>query len=107
MALHRQTFPVGLLSCNCTIVACTETREALVVDPGDEAPAILAALTKGGLKAVRVVHTHAHFDHLMATAEVAKATGAEVLIHRDDRWLYDNTLMQLRAFGIERPDGLP
>jgi hydroxyacylglutathione hydrolase len=107
MALHRQTFPVGLLGCNCTIVACAETREALVVDPGDEAPAILAALARDGLEAVRIVHTHAHFDHVMGTAAVATATGAEVLVHRDDRWLYDNTLMQIRAFGVERPDGRP
>ncbi len=107
MALLRQSFPVGALGCNCTIVACPETREALVVDPGDDGPEILAALARDGLTAVRIVHTHAHFDHVMATAEVATATGADVLLHRDDRWLYDNAIMQTRAFGIERTDGRP
>jgi len=44
--LVRQTFPVGALGCNCTIVSCPETREALVIDPGDEGPEILATLAR-------------------------------------------------------------
>jgi hydroxyacylglutathione hydrolase len=107
MPLSRVTFPVGALGCNCTIVSCPETREAMVIDPGDEAEEILAVLAKGGLTAVQVVHTHAHFDHVMATGEVAAHTGAPVLLHRDDRWLYDNAVMQTEAFGIGRPDGAP
>jgi glyoxylase-like metal-dependent hydrolase (beta-lactamase superfamily II) len=105
MALLRQTFPVGALGCNCTILACPETREAVVIDPGDDAPDILAALARDGLTAVRIFHTHAHFDHVMATADVAAATGADILLHRDDRWLYDNAIMQTRAFGIQPPPG--
>jgi len=107
MALARRTFPVGLLGCNCTILSCTETGQALVVDPGDEGPAILAALARDGLTAVKIIHTHAHFDHVMATGEVAAATGAEILLHRDDRWLYDNAVMQTEMFGVSRPDGQP
>jgi hydroxyacylglutathione hydrolase len=107
MPLSRQTFPVGALGCNCTIVSCPETREALVIDPGDESEQILAALARDGLTAVKVVHTHAHFDHVMATGGVAAATGAEILLHRDDRWLYDHAVMQTEAFGVERPDGRP
>jgi hydroxyacylglutathione hydrolase len=105
--LVRQTFPVGALGCNCTIVSCPETREALVIDPGDEAGEILAALARDGLTAVKLVHTHAHFDHVMATGEVAARTGAAVLLHADDRWLYDHAVMQTEAFGIRRPDGKP
>jgi hydroxyacylglutathione hydrolase len=107
MPLSRVTFPVGALGCNCTIVSCPETREALVIDPGDEAREILASLAKGGLTAVKLVHTHAHFDHVMATGEVAASTGAPVLLHRDDRWLYDHAVMQTEAFGIRRPGGAP
>lgn len=105
MPLFRRTFPVGALGCNCTIVGCPETRQALVVDPGDDAPEILADLAREGLSAVMLVHTHAHFDHVMGTAAVAAATGAQVLLHRDDRWLYDRTLMQIEAFGVRRRDG--
>ena len=102
MPLDRITFPVGALGCNCTIVSCPETKEALVIDPGDEAPEILAALARAGLRAVKIVHTHAHFDHVMGTGEVAASTGAEVLLHRDDRWLYDNAAMQMSMFGLAR-----
>jgi hydroxyacylglutathione hydrolase len=100
VALLRTSFPVGALGCTCTIVACAETREALVIDPGDEAPRILAELERQGLRAVSVVHTHAHFDHVLGTGSVAAATGAEIALHKDDRWLYDNVGVQLRAFGF-------
>jgi len=100
--LDRITFPVGALGCNCTIVSCPETKEALVIDPGDEAPEILAALARAGLRAVKIVHTHAHFDHVMGTGEVAANTGADVLLHHDDRWLYDHASMQMAMFGLAR-----
>jgi hydroxyacylglutathione hydrolase len=103
VALIRRSFSVGPLGCNCTIVACPETREALVIDPGDEAPRVLDALAAEGMTAVKIVHTHAHFDHIMGTGEVAARTGAEILLHRDDRWLYDNAPMQLTLFGLGRP----
>jgi hypothetical protein len=100
--LDRITFPVGALGCNCTIVSCPETKEALVIDPGDEAPAILDALARAGLRAVKIVHTHAHFDHVMGTGEVAAGTGADVLLHHEDRFLYDNAAMQMAMFGLAR-----
>ena len=107
MPLIRRTFPVGALGCNCTILACPDTRQAVVVDPGDDAPEILAGLARDGLTAVMLLHTHAHFDHVMGTAEVAAATRAEVLLHHDDRWLYDNTAMQIEMFGVRRSDRQP
>jgi len=107
MPLFRRTFPVGALGCNCTILGCPDTRQAVVIDPGDDAADILADLAREGLTAVKLLHTHAHFDHVMGTADVAAATGAEVLLHRDDRWLYDHTSMQIEAFGVRRPDGQP
>lgn len=100
MPLIRKSFPVGVLGCNCTIVACPETHEALVVDPGDEAPRIMAELERLGVKAVTLVHTHAHFDHVLGTRDVALATGAEIALHKDDRWLYDNLAMQAGLFGL-------
>jgi hydroxyacylglutathione hydrolase len=100
VALLRTSFPVGALGCTCTIVACAQTREALVIDPGDEAARILGELERQGLRAVSVVHTHAHFDHVLGTGSVAAATGAEIALHKDDRWLYDNVGLQLHAFGF-------
>jgi hydroxyacylglutathione hydrolase len=106
--LIRRSFPVGLLGCNCSVVVCPDTREALVVDPGDEAPRVLEALEAEGARAVRIVHTHAHFDHVMGTREVAARTGAEVLLHADDRWLWDHVKLQTETFGLPCPaDALP
>jgi glyoxylase-like metal-dependent hydrolase (beta-lactamase superfamily II) len=103
LPLIRRSFPVGALGCNCSVVVCPDTKEALVVDPGGEAPRVLEALAAEGARAVRIVHTHAHFDHVMGTREVAAATGAETLIHADDRWLYDNVPMQAAMFGLWQP----
>jgi hydroxyacylglutathione hydrolase len=105
MPLLRTSFPVGMLGCTCTIVACPDTLEALVVDPGDEAPRILAELESRGWRAVRVVHTHAHFDHVLGTGAVAQATGAETALHREDRLLYDHVGDQLALFGLPAPAG--
>ncbi|HVR00506.1 MAG TPA: MBL fold metallo-hydrolase [Polyangia bacterium] len=107
MTLVRRSFPVGALGCNCSVVVCPDTKEALVVDPGDEAPRVLEALAAEGARAVKIVHTHAHFDHVMGTGEVAARTGAEILIHADDRWLYDNVPMQARMFGLWRAGDQP
>ena len=107
MGLIRRSFPVGQLGCNCSIVVCPETREALVVDPGDEAPRILEALAADGATAVKIIHTHAHFDHVLGTGDVAARTGADVLLHADDRWLYDNVPLQLSMFGMPPPRGAP
>jgi len=100
MSLIRESFPVGLLGCTCTIVACPETKQALVVDPGDDAADILAALDRLGVQATTLIHTHAHIDHVLATGAVAARTGADIVLHRDDRWLYDNVDLQARVLGL-------
>jgi hydroxyacylglutathione hydrolase len=105
--LVRRSFPVGALGCNCSVVVCPDTKEALVVDPGDEAPRVLEALAALGARAVKIVHTHAHFDHVMGTGEVAARTGAEILLHAGDRWLYDNVPMQAQMFGLWRASDAP
>jgi hydroxyacylglutathione hydrolase len=100
--LLHTSFPVGALGCRCSIVACAQTKQALIVDPGDEAPRIVAELAARGLTAVQIVHTHAHFDHVMGTADVARATGAEAALHAADRFLYDRVPEQLAAFGMAK-----
>lgn len=99
--LTIETFPVGPLQCNCSIIACSQTKEAIVVDPGGEAPKILNRLQQQGLTAKYLLHTHAHFDHVGATAEVKAATGAQILLHPGDQWLYENLSLQGRLFGIK------
>ncbi len=104
-SLIRRSFPVGKLGCICSVVVCPQTKEALVVDPGDEAPRILEALAAEGARAVKLVHTHAHFDHVMGTGALAAKTGAEILVHADDRWLWDRVPMQTQMFGLPCPEG--
>ncbi len=95
-----ETFPVGPLGCNCAIVADSETKEALVLDPGDEPDRILDALGRHGLTAVALVHTHAHFDHIGVSARVKTETGAPLLLHEKDLPLYERLESQASFFGF-------
>jgi glyoxylase-like metal-dependent hydrolase (beta-lactamase superfamily II) len=103
----RETFPVGPLQCNCTILGDPASRNAVVIDPGDDAEAILQRLTALGLRAVALVHTHAHFDHVGATRGVAEKTKAGIHLHEDDLFLYENLEMQGSAFGFAFDPVLP
>ncbi len=73
--------PVGPIQTNCYLVADPTTQDAVVIDPGGEAPRLLAALAERGWNTRAVLLTHAHFDHLGAVAEVAAATKAPFGIH--------------------------
>jgi hydroxyacylglutathione hydrolase len=73
--------PVGMIQANCYIAGCEETREGVVIDPGDEAERILAEVEAAGLTIKYILNTHAHFDHIMANAELVKATGAPLALH--------------------------
>ena len=99
-----ESMPVGFLQCNCTIVGCPKTRQALVFDPGGDVPAILAALERHGLSVAAIVHTHAHFDHVGGTGELQRSTGAKVCLHPGDRFLWDDLSGQLGWVGLR---GIP
>jgi glyoxylase-like metal-dependent hydrolase (beta-lactamase superfamily II) len=76
--------PVGAIQTNCYIVGCEETREGVIIDPGDEAGRILAEVEADGLAIQYVLNTHAHFDHILANGAVVKATGAPLALHSLD-----------------------
>jgi glyoxylase-like metal-dependent hydrolase (beta-lactamase superfamily II) len=82
--MQIETLAVGPLQVNCFIVACEKNREALVVDPGDEAERILKRLHASGLQLKLVVNTHGHFDHVGGNRLLVEESGAELLIHQDD-----------------------
>lgn len=98
--MRFQTLTVGPVSCTCCIVACAETGEAAIVDPGGDADEILAKVASMAVTVKLVLHTHAHFDHILGTGEVVAATRAEVLLHASDRDLYQNLPRQGRTFGF-------
>jgi len=80
-----ETLTVGALQVNCYLLGCAQTRQAVVIDPGDNAPAIQAALRKQGLTLTALLATHAHFDHLLAGRALQEATGAPFYLHSAER----------------------
>lgn len=100
-----ECFPVGPLQCNCSIIACKETGEAAVIDPGGDPEKIIKAAQEHNLKIKYLLHTHAHFDHVLGSKAVKAATGAQILLHQGDQWLYENLAKQgsLFGFNIEAP----
>jgi hydroxyacylglutathione hydrolase len=107
MPLIQEQFPVGLLQCNCTILADPVSREAVVIDPGDEADAIIARLRRRQLEVLYLLHTHAHLDHVGATSAVKAATGAAACLHRGDLFLYEDVAGQARMIGLPPPPSPP
>ena len=99
----HEILPVGLLQCNCSIFGDERTREALVIDPGDNIEDILAILEKHALLVKAIVITHAHIDHIGGAARLKAVTGAPVLMNQDDQELYDHLDVQASWLGMETP----
>lgn len=95
-----QTFAVGRLQCNCSIVADTVENVAIVIDPGDEIDKILAHLDLKKMRVAAVVHTHAHFDHMGATEALVQACGAPSYLHNEDKILHQMLPLQAQMFGV-------
>jgi len=98
-----ETFPVGPLGCNCSILVDPESRAAIVVDPGGDFPRIRAALERAGATVKAIVHTHTHIDHVGATAPLQQWSNAPASIHEADRPLYEALPMQAALLGIPAP----
>jgi hydroxyacylglutathione hydrolase len=99
-----ESFPVGPLRCNCTILGDEVTREAIVADPGDNLPEILSRLKKHGLSLRQIVVTHALIDHVGGAALLKKATGAPVLLNQRDLELLGAMEMQAGWLGVPTPE---
>ncbi len=104
----QSTFPVGPLACNCTILGCERTKEAIVIDPGDEAEKIMAHLTRLNLRVTMLLHTHAHFDHVGGSKKIKTQVPSVTLsLHPDDQWMYDHLTLQGQLFGFLQEAPLP
>jgi glyoxylase-like metal-dependent hydrolase (beta-lactamase superfamily II) len=102
-----ETFPVGPLQCNCSIIACPETKEAAVIDPGGDVEKILALLKENDFKVKYLLHTHAHFDHILGSRKMKEATGAKICLHKKDDMLYQNLDKQCALFGLSSDAVIP
>ena len=102
-----ETFPVGPLQCNCTILGDEQTREAMVIDPGDNIPDILMRLARHGLTLKQIVVTHAHIDHVGGALQLKKATGAPILLNESDMPLLKMMDIQAGWLGVRPPEVAP
>lgn len=95
-----ETFAVGPLACNCTIVADEASGEAIVVDGGDGVDEVADYLKQRNLRAKLLLHTHAHIDHIGDLGRLKELTGATGLLHPADLPLYQTLAMQARWIGL-------
>lgn len=102
-----ETFPVGPLQCNCTILGDEEASEAIVVDPGDEISRITRRITALGLKLKQILVTHAHIDHIGGALKLKRLTGAPILLNQGDLPQLKIMAEQARWIGIDTPETAP
>ncbi len=98
---------VGMVQTNCYIIYDENSREGAVIDPGDNAKSILEAVQSENIKLCYILLTHGHFDHILATHEVAQQTGAKLVCPKGDLWLLHQEAMgEFRPFArgfVETP----
>ncbi len=104
LAMIVEKLVVGPLAANCYIVADEVTKEGLIIDPGDEAEAILKKVRRLGIDIKIIFLTHGHMDHMAALKGVKEATGAPVAIHADDaKSLYNRSLSMFLSVAHQKP----
>jgi len=99
----HETLPVGMLGCNCSVIGDEVSREAIVIDPGDDVAKIIAILRRHNLTVKMIVITHAHIDHIGGAEHLRAFTGAPVYMHEADKTLSDRLDMQAGWLGVETP----
>ena len=99
----HEILPVGMLGCNCSVIGDEISREAIVIDPGDDVSEIIAILERHQLTVKMIVITHAHIDHIGGAEKLRAHTGAPVYMHEADKMLSDHLDMQAAWLGMETP----
>ena len=99
----HEILPVGILQCNCSIFGDEQSREAIVIDPGDEIDNITAVLDRHNLRVKAIVVTHAHIDHVAGAHKLRQLTGAPVYMNENDRELLNTLDVQAGWLGMDTP----
>ena len=99
----HEILPVGPLQCNCSIIGDELSREAMVIDPGDDIADIQALIAKHNLQVKQIVITHAHIDHVGGAMKLRAATGAPILLNQNDYDLLKMLDVQAQWIGVPSP----
>lgn len=99
----HEILPVGPLQCNCSVIGDETTREAMVIDPGDEIEEIVAIVRKHNLQVKQIVITHAHIDHVGGAMKLRALTGAPILLNQNDYALLKMLDVQAGWLGMAPP----
>src|SRR5271169_379744 len=99
----HEILPVGPLHCNCSVIGDEASREAMVIDPGDDIESVLALIHKHNLQVKQIVITHAHIDHVGGAMKLRAATGAPILLNRNDYELLKMLDIQATWIGVAPP----
>lgn len=102
-----ETFPVGPLACNCTILGDEDAHEAIVIDPGDEVSRIHRRLAESGLKLKQILVTHGHIDHVGGALKLKRLTGAPIFLNEADLPLLKIMETQAAWLGVTTPETAP
>jgi glyoxylase-like metal-dependent hydrolase (beta-lactamase superfamily II) len=100
----HEILPVGPLQCNCSVIGDEQTREAMVIDPGDDVEQVLDLIQKHNLQVKQIVITHAHIDHVGGAMKLRAATGAPVLLNQNDYALLKMLDVQAAWLGMAAPE---
>ena len=99
----HEIIPVGPLQCNCSVIGDEASREAMVIDPGDDIEDVLALVRKHNLTVKQIVITHAHIDHVGGAMKLRQATGAPILLNQNDYALLKMLDVQAAWLGMATP----
>jgi len=99
-----ETIVVGELGVNCYLLADSDTKEGIVIDPGAEPERILFAVKNNGVKVLAVLNTHGHFDHIGGNRSVTEATGGKLMISREDEPFLTKASRSASMYGLTAED---
>jgi glyoxylase-like metal-dependent hydrolase (beta-lactamase superfamily II) len=98
---------VGPIQANCYVLGCERTREAVVIDPGDDVDTILMTLAKEKLRCVYIINTHGHFDHSGANKRLKEVTQGQLLLHEADAPMVTSQAASGRMWGMNVENSPP